>query len=64
GSSINPVGWVIVDIAIAGIIVPHKAILAKKFTHFILIGNDYMKTNGLVLDIQANKMWIRSMPDL
>ncbi|CAF4997862.1 unnamed protein product, partial [Rotaria socialis] len=64
GSSINPVGWVIVDIAIAGIIVPHKAILAKKFTHFILIGNDFMKTNGLVLDIQANKMWIRSMPDL
>ncbi|CAF4881812.1 unnamed protein product, partial [Rotaria socialis] len=43
---------------------PEKASLAKRFTHFILIGNDFMKTNGLVLDIQANKMWIRSMPDL
>ncbi|CAF4659362.1 unnamed protein product, partial [Rotaria magnacalcarata] len=37
GSSICPVGWVTVDIAIAGIIIQHKAILAKNFKHLILI---------------------------
>lgn len=63
GSSIYPVGWVTVNIAIAGIVIQHRAILAKNFTHLILIGNDLMKNIGLVLDIQANKMWLRSKPD-
>ncbi|CAF4379420.1 unnamed protein product [Rotaria magnacalcarata] len=64
GSSICPVGWVTVDIAIAGIIIQHKTILAKNFKHLILIGNDLMKNIGIVLDIQANKMWLRTKPNL
>ncbi|CAF4619615.1 unnamed protein product, partial [Rotaria socialis] len=64
GSSICPVGWVTVDIAIAGIIIQHKAILAQNFKHLILIGNDLMKNIGIVLDIQANKMWLRTKPNL
>ena len=52
-----------VNIDIAGITIQHRAILAKHFTHLILIGNDLMKNIGLVLDIQANKMWLRSKPD-
>ncbi|CAF4396540.1 unnamed protein product [Rotaria sp. Silwood2] len=64
GSSIYPVSWVTVDVAIAGSVIQHKAVLAKNFTHLILIGNDIMKAVGLVLDIQANKMWLRSEPNL
>jgi hypothetical protein len=39
-------------------------VLATNFEHLILIGNDFMKIIGLVLDIQANKMWLRSRPDI
>ncbi|CAF5184705.1 unnamed protein product, partial [Rotaria sp. Silwood1] len=60
GSSICPIGWVGVKIHIAGVIIQHKAVLAENFEHLILLGNDFMKTIGLVLDIQANKMWLRS----
>ncbi|CAF1632204.1 unnamed protein product, partial [Adineta steineri] len=64
GSSIFPVGLVEITITIAGVIVQHKAVLAQNFEHLILFGNDFMKLIGLVLDIQANKMWLRSQPDL
>ncbi|CAF4284930.1 unnamed protein product, partial [Rotaria sordida] len=64
GSSIRPIGWVEVKINIAGVIIQHKAVLAANFDHLILLGNDVMKTIGLVLDIQANKMWLRSQPDI
>jgi len=64
GSSIRPVGLVEVKIDIAGVIVQHKAVLAQNFEHLILLGNDFMKIIGLVLDIQANKMWLRSRPDI
>ncbi|CAF1356647.1 unnamed protein product [Rotaria magnacalcarata] len=37
---------------------------AKNFKHLILIGNDLMKNIGIVLDIQANKMWLRTKPNL
>ncbi|CAF4756230.1 unnamed protein product, partial [Rotaria magnacalcarata] len=40
------------------------AILAKNFKHLILIGNDLMKNIGIVLDIQVNKMWLRTKPNL
>ena len=63
GSSVCHVGWMTVNIDIAGITIQHRAILAKHFTHSILIGNDLMKNIELVLDIQANKMWLRSKPD-
>jgi hypothetical protein len=58
------VGLVDVKIGIAGANVHHKAVLAQNFEHLILLGNDFMKLIGLVLDIQANKMWLRSRPDL
>ncbi|CAF1632214.1 unnamed protein product, partial [Adineta steineri] len=64
GSSIFPVGLVEITITIAGVIVQHKAVLAQNFEHLILLGNDFMKLIGLVLDIQANKMWLRSRPAL
>ncbi|CAF1499961.1 unnamed protein product [Adineta steineri] len=64
GSSIFPVGLVEITITIAGVIIQHKAVLAQNFEHLILLGNDFMKLIGLVLDIQANKMWLRSRPDL
>ncbi|CAF3794553.1 unnamed protein product [Rotaria sordida] len=64
GSSIRPIGWVEVKINIAGVIIQHKAVLAANFEHLILLGNDFMKNIGLVLDIQANKMWLRSQPDI
>jgi len=64
GSSIRPVGLVKVTIDIAGAIIQHEAVLAKNFEHLILLGNDFMKLIGLVLDIQANKMWLRSRPDI
>jgi hypothetical protein len=63
GSSIGPAGQVVVQITMAGVTVQHPAILAKHFHHLILLGNDYMKSIGLVLDLQANKMWLRQHPD-
>ena len=63
GSSIGPQGQVDVHISMAGITVQHTAILAKNFHHLILLGNDYMKSIGLVLDLQANKMWRRDRPE-
>jgi hypothetical protein len=64
GSSIRPVGLIEVKIGIAGVVVQHKAVLAQNFQPLILLGNDFMKVIGLVLDIQANKMWLRSRPGL
>jgi len=64
GSSIRPVGLVNITITIAGVVVQHQVILAQNFEHLILLGNDFMKIIGLVLDIQANKMWLRSRPDI
>ena len=55
GSSIGPEGQVNVDITMTGVNVQHPAILAKNFHHLILLGNDYMKSIGLVLDLQMNK---------
>lgn len=63
GSSIGPEGQVNVDITMAGVNVQHPAILAKHFHHLILLGNDYMKSIGLVLDLQMNKMWRRDYPN-
>ena len=63
GSSIGPEGQVTVQITMAGITVHHPAIVAKHFRHLILLGNDYMKSIGLVLDLQANTMWLRQHPD-
>ncbi|CAF4354949.1 unnamed protein product [Rotaria sp. Silwood2] len=63
GSSIGPEGQVIVHITMAGATTQHPAILAKHFHHLILLGNDYMKSIGLVLDLQANKMWLRQHPE-
>lgn len=63
GSSIGPEGRVFVQITLAGITIRHPAILAKHFDHLILLGNDYMKSIGLVLDLQDNKMWLRTHPD-
>jgi transposase InsO family protein len=62
GSSIGPEGEVSVRITMAGITIDHRAILAKNFHHLVLLGNDYMKSIGLVLDLQANKMWLRNHP--
>ena len=64
GSSIGPEGLVSVKITMAGTTVQHSAILARNFHHLILLGNDYMKSIGLVLDIQANKMWLRDHAEL
>ncbi|CAF5144408.1 unnamed protein product, partial [Rotaria magnacalcarata] len=63
GSSIGPEGRVFVQITLAGITIRHPAVLAKNFDHLILLGNDYMKSIGLVLDLQDNKMWLRTDPD-
>ncbi|CAF4185502.1 unnamed protein product, partial [Rotaria magnacalcarata] len=63
GSSIGPEGRVFVQITLAGIAIRHPAVLAKNFDHLILLGNDYMKSSGLVLDLQDNKMWLRTDPD-
>jgi hypothetical protein len=60
GSSIGPEGYVSVQITMAGTTIQHPVILAKYFHHLILLGNDYMKSIGLVLDLQANKMWLRT----
>ena len=63
GSSIHPIGFVTISINLAGVTVNHRAILAQNFQHLILLGNDLMKNIGLVLDLQANQMWLRSRPD-
>lgn len=63
GSSIGPVGHVTVQVTLAGVTIQHNAILATHFRHLILLGNDYMKSIGLVLDLQDSKMWLRSHPD-
>ena len=62
GSSIGPVGHVLVDVTMAGVTIQQPAILADAFHHLVLLGMDYMKTIGLVLDLQANKMWLRAQP--
>jgi hypothetical protein len=59
GSSIGPEDLVTVKITMAGTTVQHPAIFARNFHHLILLGNDYMKSIGLVVDLQANKMWRR-----
>ncbi|CAF4344850.1 unnamed protein product, partial [Rotaria magnacalcarata] len=63
GSSIGAEGLVSVRITMAGITIQHSAILAKNFHQLILLGNDYMKSIGLVLDLQANRMWLRQYPE-
>jgi hypothetical protein len=62
GSSIKPDGYVTTTIALAGIILQHRAILARNLDHFVLLGNDFMKSIGLVLDIRGNKMWLSDHP--
>ena len=52
-----------INITITGTVIQHRDVLAKSFKHLILIGNDLMKAVGLILDIQANKMWLRIKPD-
>ncbi|CAM4912454.1 unnamed protein product [Rotaria socialis] len=63
GSSIGPEGRVLVQITLAGLTIDHPAILARNFRHLILLGNDFMKSIGIVLDLQDNKMWLRSDPN-
>ncbi|CAF3358581.1 unnamed protein product [Rotaria socialis] len=62
GSSIGPEGRVVVQITLAGSTTHHPAVLARNFHHLILLGNDFMKSIGLVLDLQDNKMWLRTDP--
>ena len=64
GNSIHPIARVTIQVAIAGVSCEHPAILAQTFEHCILLGNDFMKVIGLVLDIQANTMWLRHRPHL
>ena len=56
GSSIEPEGMVTLQISMIGVTVQQRAVVAHKFHHLLLLGNDYMKSIGLVLDIQGKKM--------
>ena len=62
-SSIGPEGNIFVQITMAYITITHPAIIAKYFYHLIPLGNDYMKSIGLVLDLQEGKMWLRDHPE-
>ena len=57
-SFIVPEGEVLAPITTADVTTESSIILAKKFRHFVLEGNDYLKPIDLLLDLEAKRVWI------
>ncbi|CAF1123382.1 unnamed protein product, partial [Didymodactylos carnosus] len=62
GSSIQPAGWIDVDITVAGQTTRHPCILAQKFNQLILLGTDFLYKTGIILDIRGGRLWRKSTP--
>ncbi|CAF0842033.1 unnamed protein product [Didymodactylos carnosus] len=62
GSSIQPAGWIDIDITVAGQITRHPCILAQKFNQLILLGTDFLYKAGIILDIRGGRLWRKSKP--
>ncbi|CAF4465450.1 unnamed protein product [Didymodactylos carnosus] len=62
GSSIQPAGWIDVDITVAGQTTRHPCILAQKFNQLILLGTDFLYKTGIILGIRGGRLWRKATP--